>query len=94
MERCLNHTRQVYGSSAKPYTVSRKGGTATCTCIAFAIGKNRMKSDRLDVRQGIAWCKHIEAQFDTLCWWEGDPILPGHCDECLGPTEKVEDEEG
>jgi len=93
MERCSNHTILIYGSSNKPYTVSVKDLLPTCTCPAFAINKNRAKSMKPGVRYATATCKHIQAQFDRLCRFRGEPVIPGLCPRCSSEMEWIPDDE-
>ena len=98
MERCTGHTIKVYGNSNRPYKVSIENGLPSCTCMSFVMNRNRSKNkdfneiyDKHDAP--IAWCKHIEAQFDRLCGWQGvSVIIPGLCPRCSQPTEVIEDE--
>ncbi len=65
----------------------------TCTCVSFAIGRNRMKS-RKPTKPGNqdAFCKHIERVWHLWCTWEGEPLIPGFsiCPQCGGPSLMVE----
>jgi hypothetical protein len=94
-ERCLNQELEIWGSGSKPYIVRMVGkeGLPSCTCTAYAINRNRSVSIKPGVIDAIAWCKHLEGQFDRLCGWIGEPVIPGMCDNCSGPTEPVEVQE-
>lgn len=100
-ERCVAHTIQIEGSwnnkkhCPNVYTVSKKDGFPTCTCTSFAINRNRAVSMRTDIKPPgpntphIKWCKHIDAVWEKICGWQGDPLCEGMCDECYGPTEVI-----
>lgn len=100
MERCIagDHL-EVFGTAKKPYIVSFIDPTQpTCTCTAFAIGRNRMKA-RMEGRKvatntsiQTAWCKHIDRLYNDTCRWRGEPLLEGlHiCPECGGKTITIE----
>lgn len=93
MERCTKSDAiSVSGSAKKPYIVSFADPTApTCTCVSFAIGRNRAKA-RVDGRkyknQGNteAWCKHIDKEYDNACMWRGTTLIPGICPRCGSKT--------
>lgn len=82
----------VKGSGKKPYVVSFRDIAPTCTCISFAIGRNRAKArleDNPTAANGNqdAWCKHIDKLYNDVCRWRGDPTIPGLCPECSHPTD-------
>lgn len=83
---------------SKKYTVTAfKGEPPTCTCVAFAIGRNRGKSNKRGAKPGRAWCKHIEYVYDTVCQWDSDSdkvqLEPGVCPMCGGPTAFDDDDQ-
>lgn len=101
MQRCVTHEAiEVRGSGKKPYIVSFTDPTQpTCTCTAFAIGRNRMKA-RMEGRPvqenssvQTAWCKHIDQLYNKVCRWSGEPLIEGLylCPECGSKTVEVED---
>lgn len=93
MERCIEADEIIITSSSsanKTYTVSFKELLGTCTCIAYAISRNRSVSNKPNRKphHQSAWCKHIEKAIDRgVCRWRGDPLIPGICPECGGRTE-------
>lgn len=103
MQRCEQMTHGSYqvpsdSQARKFYTVTAFGGVPpTCTCVAFAIGRNRTKSTKSSSKQGEAWCKHIEYIFDTTCQWDsGSDIVqtqPGVCPSC-GTLTVWDDDDG
>lgn len=101
IERCLKTTMQVQGSVPRPYTIGVDGegkagrmaggpGFPYCTCPKWMINRNKSVSIMPGV-DGRPWCKHLEQHSHKLCGWQGEPIISGHCDECLGPTEIVKE---
>jgi hypothetical protein len=55
------------GTYGKSYTVTfAKGEPPTCTCTAYAIGRNRAKSNKPVKTHGPqnAWCKHIDRAWE------------------------------
>lgn len=96
-ERCTSSDAIIIpsaSSASKTYTVSFKELIPTCTCVAYAIGRNRSKSNkpRTGKSNTLAHCKHVEWAHDKgVCRWRGEtPLFPGICPECGGPTEKCE----
>lgn len=93
MERCTASDEILVGSdsSSKKYTVSFREVLPTCTCVSFAIGRNKAKA-RLDGKRikdsgnKDAWCKHIDRVYDSACRWRGTTIIPGLCPQCSGST--------
>ncbi len=67
----------------------------TCTCIAFAIGRNRAKSNKPVKTFGPqqAWCKHIQRVYDITCSFDsrihGTSMIP-ICPLCGNQLEVVE----
>jgi hypothetical protein len=92
MERCIEAdeiTVRSKSSANKTYTVSFKEAMPTCTCIAYAIGRNRSVSNKPNRKPWgqNPWCKHVEEILDRgVCRWEGDALFPGICPECGGRT--------
>lgn len=68
-----------------------------CTCVAFAIARNRAVSVRPDVEErypeAIAFCKHLDMVYDSTCHYteakDGEPLFDGRCPHCSGPTVNV-----
>lgn len=93
MERCTASDEILVGSdsSSKKYKVSFADLLPTCTCVSFAIGRNKAKA-KLDGKtinetgNKDAWCKHIDRVYNDACRWRGNTLIPGMCPECGGPT--------
>ncbi len=84
MERCLKSSFKVWGKSARPFTLDfDEEGIPRCTCMSFQAMS----------QHGKPWCAHLEGQIEKICNWEGEPLVPGYCLSCSGPTEVVDEQQ-
>lgn len=65
-QRAKNSYMVESDSSTKKYKVTLFNGPPTCTCPAYAIGKNRAISTKPGAKPGKAWCKHIDRLFQHI----------------------------
>lgn len=91
---CASRGKQVFevdsDSSDKTYTVTAfvEGEFPTCSCVAYAIQRNRNGGKNMGAP---GMCKHIKRVLAETCTWKqkhGDPRIPrdGKCPECGGPV--------
>jgi hypothetical protein len=107
-ERARNSYPVMSDTSTKTYTVTLFNGPPTCTCMAYAMGKNRAVSTKPGAKPGKAWCKHIDRMYGIICDWtsdQQDEYTAGPLPECpkcgnaaiwdgdLEPIEEVAKEE-
>lgn len=65
-QRVKNRYEVMSDTSTKVYIVTLFNGPPTCTCMAFAMGKNRAVSTKPGAKPGKAWCKHIDRLFEHI----------------------------
>lgn len=91
---CSKLVKGVYevgsSSGSKNYKVNFDNCPPTCTCVAFAIARNRAGGKN---HGGAAICKHINSIYDSACDFDsrkhGESMLP-ICPHCGAKLETVD----